>query len=227
MGTTQEKSPKTITIRGRLSFPVFTAKEAYERSQKGQYPAADIASASPDFQLLVEPSQLEKLRDHVLDTFFPYVLEQDAAGEKRDSLTKKEVADLTKQIKSKDFDGAFNTPFKIVHEKTAPLVPECVATIKVIGNKGQDFELKAIVNDESELAVPDPDRTKYPDILPVDDTVHSFYPGCQVIVTGNLYAYRNGKNPGFSLGASVPIFRGDDTRLGGGVTVDEDEIFAD
>lgn len=225
--STKEKSPKTITVRGRLSFPTFTAKEAYDKSQKGTYPAADIASASPDFQLLVEQSQLDKLRDHVINTFFPYCIEQEAKGEKRDVLSKKEVADLTKQIKAADFDGVFNTPFKPIHEKTAPLVPECVATFKVIGNKGQDFELKAVINDEDDLAVADPDRTKYPDILPINETKFSMYPGCHVIITCNLYAYHNGKLPGFSLGGSVPIFKMDGDRLGGGVTVDEDEIFAD
>jgi hypothetical protein len=221
------KDPKTVTTMGRLSFPTFTAKAAYERSLKGQYPAADIASAAPDFQLLLEPKQLDKVRDHVLAVFFPYCVEQGVKGEKRDVLTTTEVADLTKQIKDADFSGPYNVPFKPVHEKTALLAPECVATLKVIGNKGVDLDLKAVVNEEAELAVPDPAITQFPVIKKLSESVHDMYPGCYVAVTLNLYAYHNGKNPGFSAGASTAVFRADAERFGGGVAIDEDEIFLD
>jgi hypothetical protein len=221
------KDPKTVTTMGRLSFPTFTAKAAYERSLKGQYPAADIASAAPDFQLLLEPKQLDKVRDHVLAVFFPYCVEQGVKGEKRDVLTTTEVADLTKQIKDADFAGPYNVPFKPVHEKTALLAPECVATLKVIGNKGVDLDLKAVVNEEAELAVPDPAITQFPVIKKLSESVHDMYPGCYVAVTLNLYAYHNGKNPGFSAGASTAVFRADAERFGGGVAIDEDEIFLD
>ena len=53
------------------------------------------------------------------------------------------------------------------------------------------------------------------------------YPGAYVAVTLNLYAYHNGKLPGFSAGASVAVFKADGERFGGGTTVDEDEIFLD
>jgi hypothetical protein len=102
-----------------------------------------------------------------------------------------------------------------------------VAAIKIIGNKGTDMELKAIVNSEDELAVPDPDLLTFPVIKPIGVTVHSMYPGAYVAVTCNLYAYHNGKNPGFSAGAGVAVFKADGERFGGGVTIDEDEIFAD
>ena len=61
----------------------------------------------------------------------------------------------------------FNTPAKPVHEKTAELAPEAVATIKVIGPKGGDIEQKAIVHDEDELAVPDPDLIAFPVVRPI------------------------------------------------------------
>jgi hypothetical protein len=221
------KNPKTVTIYGRLSFPAFTAKEAYERSLKGNYPAADIGSASPDFQLLVEDKQLEKLRNHVITEFFPYCIEQDKNDEKRDKLNAKEVKSLTDQINEPDFDGNFNTPFKTVHEKSQALAPECVATIKEIGTKGVDMELKAIVNSEDELLVPDPDLIQFPVIKPIGQTVHSMYPGAYVAATLNLYAYHNGKLPGFSAGASVAVFKADGERFGGGATIDEDEMFLD
>lgn len=222
------KNPKTVTIYGRLSFPTFTAKEAYERSLKGSYPASDIASASPDFQLLVEQAQFDKFVKHVTDEFFPYCIEQGKKGEKRDVLDDKEVKKLLADISGDLTDQVYNTPVKPIHEKTAPLAPEAVAAIKVIGNKGTDMEQKAIVNSEDELAIPDPDLIwTGPIIRPIGQTVHSMYPGCYVAVTVNLYAYHNGKNPGFSAGAGVAVFKADGERFGGGVTIDEDEIFAD
>jgi len=196
---------------------------------KGKYPAADVASASPDFQLLVEQPQLDKLVAHVNEHFFPHCIKQEAAGEKRDSLDATEVKALTEQLEDSSAwaSGVYNMPVKPVHEKTAPLVPESVAAIKVIGNKGVDVELKAIVNTEDELLVPDPDQLIYPVIKPIGQTVHSMYPGAYVAATLNLYAYHNGKLPGFSAGASVAVFKADGDRIGGGVSVDEDEIFLD
>ncbi len=221
------KNPKVVTIYGRLSFPTFTAKEAYDRSQKGSYPAADIASAAPDFQLLLEQPQLDKLMNHITNEFFPYCIEQEKKGEKRDVLTDKEVAKLVADITGDLTDQTYNTPVKPIHEKTAPLAPECVAGIKVIGNKGVDMELKAIVQGEDELVVPDPDQLTFPIIKPIGQTVHSMYPGCYVAVTLNLYAYHNGKNPGFSAGGSTAVFKAEGDRFGGGTSVDEDEIFMD
>ncbi len=227
MADTKSKDPKKVTIYGRLSFPAFTAQQAFDKSQGGQYPAKSVAEAKPDFQLLVEQAQLDKIRDHVLNVFFPYCIEQEKKDEKRDKLSAAEVKELTAQINKPDFEGVYNTPFKAVHEKSAELAPECVATVKVLGNAGTDIELKAIVNDEDELAVNDGDIVSFPVILPIDRTVHSMYPGCYVAVTLNLYAYHNGKLPGFSAGGSVAVFKADADRFGGGVSVDEDEIFAD
>lgn len=154
-------------------------------------------------------------------------MQQEAQGEKRDVLNKKEADQLLDGIKNSLDSQTFNTPFKPIHEKTAPLAPEAVAAVKVIGTKGTDMELKAIVNSEDELAVPDPDLLNFPVIKPINQTVHSMYPGCYVAVTLNLYAYHNGKHPGFSAGANVAVFKADGERFGGGVTIDEDEIFAD
>lgn len=221
------KNPKTVTVYGRLSFPTFTAKEAYDRSQKGAYPASDIGSAAPDFQLLLEQGQFDKFMAHVENEFLPYCIAQGAAGEKRDVLDDAEVKKLLAGLKGDLADQTFNTPVKAIHEKTAPLAPEAVAAVKVIGGKGTDMELKAIVNDEDELAVPDPDQVQFPIIKPISATVHSMYPGCYVAATLNLYAYHNGKHPGFSAGAGVAVFKADGERFGGGSTVDEDEIFLD
>lgn len=224
---TKEKSPKQVTVYGRLSFPTFTAQAAFERSQSGSYPVKDVAEAKPDFQLLLEPGQLDKVRTHIVDVFLPYCQEQHKAGEKKDSLDPKEVKQLLEQVNDDEFDGNFNIPLKPVHEKSKDLAPETVATLKVIGNKGTDIEERAIVNDEDELAVNDGSIVSFPIILPIDKTVHQMYPGAYVAATINLYAYHNGKLPGFSAGGSVAIFKADGDRFGGGVTIDEDEIFAD
>ncbi len=219
--------PKVVTIYGRLSFPQFTAQEAYDKSQGSNFPAKSVSEAKPNFTLLLEPAQLAKLKSHIEDNFLPYCIEQSSKGEKRDVLSDKEVKALTDQLNEDDYDGAFNIPLKALSEKSQDLAPECVASVKVIGNAGVDLDLKAIVRDESELLVADADIISYPTIKPLGMTQHSMYPGCYVGVTLNLYAYHNGKNPGFSAGGSVAVFRADADRFGGGVGVDENEMFLD
>lgn len=221
------KDPKNVTFYGRLSYPTFTAQEAYDRSLKGSYPAKDVGSAAPDFLLLVNDTQFKKVLDHCVNVFLPYCQAQHEAGEKRDALEPKEVKQLIDSIQGDLADQVFNSPFKLVSDKTAELAPEAVAAIKIIGPKGGDFELKAIVNDESELAVPDPDLLSFPVLKPLSATTHEIYPGCVVAVTANLYAYKNGKLPGFSAGANVAVFRADADRFGGGAGIDTDEIFLD
>ena len=220
-------SKKSVTFYGRLSYPTWTAQEAYERSLKGAYPAKEVAVAKPDFMLLVTQAQFEKVRDFAVNTFLPYCADQFTHGEKADALDPADVKKLIESIQGDLADQVFNSPFKLVSDKTAALAPEAVAAVKVIGPTGGQFELKAIVNDESELAVPDPDLLQFPVIKPLSATVHQMYPGCVVAVTANLYAYKNGKLPGFSAGANVAVFRADADRFGGGVDIDTDEIFLD
>lgn len=224
-----EKNPKTVTIRGRLSYPTFTAEQAHALSQSGLYPTNSAAEATPTFNMLVEKDQLDKLMRHAQDVFLPYVIERSKAGEKKDALTAGEVKKLVTQLDDPTewAEPTFNTPFKPVPEKTVEYAPEAVASITVRGSKGQDMELMAIVTDESELAVPDPDILKYPVIKPINETKHNLYAGCYVVATLNLYAYKNGNNPGFSASSNTPIFKADGPRIGGGVDIDEDEIFLD
>ena len=229
-GATKEKNTKNVTIYGRLSWPVWTAQAAFDRSVGSKYPVASVDKAKPDFNLLVEQPQLDKLRSFVINTFLPYCIQQEADGSKKDSLAANEVAEIIKQIEAADFGGKsaiYNTPFKMVHEKTQPMAPEAVASIKLIGGEGADIVLKAIVADENELLVPDAEIFKFPVVKPIHETVHQMYPGAYVAATVNLYAYHNGKIPGFSAGASTAVFKADGDRLGGGVDVDLDEIFAD
>lgn len=217
---------KTITIRGRLSFPQWTAQEAFDKSQGSQYPAKSVDKAKPSFNLTLEQDQFDKLMAKIEGEFFPYCLAQEAAGEKKDVLSKAEVKALLDPIKKKDFGNQpYNTPFKEIGEKTQAYAPEAVAVVKVIGNEGKDFILKARVDDEANLKDPSEFLTKC--IKPIDETVFDMYPGCYVAVTVNIYAYHNGKPPGFSLGASTAVFIADGDRFGGGVAVDEDAIFDD
>jgi len=222
-------SPKTITIYGRLSFPTFTAQEAYDRSQKGTYPAKDVGSAAPDFLLLVNQTQWDRFKKHAVDEFLPYCVEQNKKGEKKDSLDANEVKTLIAGLEDLDTQ-VFNSPAKPVHEKSKDLAPEAVATIKCIGPKGGDIALKAIVSDDKELAVPDPDLLLSKDnkkVVPIGNTIFQMYPGAYVAATLNLYAYHNGKHPGFSAGVSTAVFKMDGERFGGSVDVDADEIFMD
>ena len=222
----QEKSPKRVTIYGRLSFPNFEHGPAVARNAKSKFPKpAD--EVQPDFNLLVEQAQLDKLVNHVTGEFLPYCLDQSNKGEKRDALSKKNLDRIVKLINGADWENQPPyLPIKPVGDKTAALAPEAVASIKVVGNKGTDIELKAIVNDESELVVPDPDILQFPVIKPIGQTVHQMYGGCYVVATLNLYAYETG-SVGFSAAASVAVFKADGDRFGGGVAVDEDEIFLD
>lgn len=222
------KNPKTVTIYGRLSFPNFQHQQAVARNAKSKFPKADASEVSPDFNLLVEQTQLDKLVTHVKQEFLPYCAEQEKKGEKRDNLTDAQIKKVLKVIDSGDYeDQPPYIPMKAVGEKTAELAPEAVASIKVVGNKGVDIELKAIVNSEDELLVPDPDLLQFPAIKPIGQTVHQMYGGCYVAATLNLYAYISGALPGFSASSSVAVFKADGERFGGGVAVDEEEIFLD
>lgn len=214
----------TITLSGWLSFPSFTAAEAYALSQRGQFPNKDVASSAPHFQLLLSDVQAERLKEHLINVFLPHCVEQHKAGEKRNALEPAEVKNLIAAVEAGGSD-VYNTPYKTINDKTAALRPDAVACIKVVGTKGVDMDLRAIVNDPSELAVPDPDRLQFPVILPINQTAHQMYAGARVMATIGFYAYKNGKIPGFSASANIVVFKADDERFGGGGAIDEDAMF--
>lgn len=224
-----ETNPKNVTIYGRLSFPNFSHAQAVIRNKGSKFPKADPAEVQPDFNLLLEQPQLDKLVKHVTEVFLPYCEEQFNKNEKRDALEPKLVAKIQKMIADQAWDDQPPyIPIKPVGEKTAALAPEALVSLKIVGNKGQDINLKAIVTDESELAVPDPDQVKFPVVKPLHETVHQMYGGCYVAATLNLYAFDNGgASRGFSASAGTAVFKMDGERFGGGADVDEDEIFLD
>lgn len=223
-----DKSPTTITLFGRLSFPVFSYNEAVARNLKSDYPEKDPANVKPEFNLLLEQPQYDKFMDFVVRTFLPYCEAQHLAGEKRNALEPKDVKKLLAFLETEDWeDQPPYVPFKVLSDKTAAMAPEAVGVIKVVGNKGVDIEQRAVVSDEDELIKPDPSIIQFPVILPAAKTVHQLYPGCIVGATINLYSFISANKPGFSASAGVVVFKMDADRFGGGMAVDEDAIFAD
>ena len=222
-------SPKNVTIKGRLSFPNFTMPQALAQDLKSSWPAANKADVSPSYNLLLEPSQLEKLKKHILEVFLPYAEEQNRKGEKRDALTPKQVKQFVEKLEDEAWTE--QTPFlmiKAISEKNQPNAPECVASVVVRGNKGQDISVQATVYSEDQLAVPDPDILAYPVRKPIGETVFTPYPGAYFVTTLNLFAFQ-GVSAGISAGGSVALYMGnlEGERFGGGTAVDEDEIFMD
>ncbi len=220
--------PTSITIRGRLSYPVFSYAEAVARNAKSPTPNADPSKVTPEFHVLLNQRWHDKFVTFVLDTFLPYCVAQSKAGEKRNPLTQAEADRLVKLIESEDWDA--QPPYiaiKSVGEKTKELAPEAVSAIKVKGNRGVDIEERAVVQDEDELVRPNSGIIKFPAVRPIKETVHNIYPGCEVAVTLNVYSFLSGKLPGFSASSGVVVFRADDERFGGGMAIDEDAIMAD
>jgi hypothetical protein len=222
------KNPKNVTLYGRLSFPVFSYTAAVERNAKSNYPrpADEVA---PEFHMLLEQAQYDKFKDHVTNVFLPNCLKRSNDGEKKDALNDKEIKRVLAVFKDLENQPPY-IPAKPMSEKTAELAPECVVSLKVVGVRGQDIVQKAIVTAEDQLTVPDPDIIWTPDyrtIKPINETVHQLFPGCYVAATLNLYAYISGSAPGFSASAGTIVFRNDGDRFGGGVAIDEDDIFDD
>lgn len=215
-----------VTAGGRLSFPQLTAQVAYQQSQTGSYPAADVASASPNFMLLLNDKQTQKVKDVLLNVYIPFCVEQHKRGEKRSALSAAQAKLIIEGIEDPE-NSTVNTPFKKVSEKTLELAPDTVSAIKCIGNKGVDLDQLAIVYKESELLIPDPDILTWPALVDIERTKHQLYAGCNAGATIGFYVYVAGKSPGLSAGVNTIVFRGDNAKFSGGVDVDLDEIFMD
>src|SRR6478609_1069461 len=113
MAATTEVNPKTVTIKGRLSFPHLTYEEAKAQNEKSNFKKADLAAVAPDFNLLIEQVQLDKLTTHLTDVFIPYVEAQAKAGEKRDVLTPRAIKKIKEMIAAGDWaDTPPNLPIK-------------------------------------------------------------------------------------------------------------------
>lgn len=222
------KSEANVTLYGRLSFPVLTHAEAVARNATSPFAKASPLDVTCEFHLLLEQSQYDKLVKHVKDVFLPWCLKRHSDGEKRNALDQTQINRIL-AVFPDDLEG--QPPYvalKPVNEKTLSMALETIAMLKVTGPRGGvDILQKAIVQDEGELLVPDPDILKYPIVKPISQTVHQLYPGCYAACTVNLFTFVSGKLPGFSASTGTLVFKSDAPRFGGGVEVDEDEIFED
>lgn len=215
-----------VTLSGRLSFPRWTAQEAFDRSQGSKYPAKSVEEAKPSFDLLINQTQLDKLIA-TLEQHIDFAVARGLAGEQKNMLSESDADDIRKGLASGTWKSKlYQLPIKEIHEKTAQLAPEAVVALSVKGQAGTNFEKRAIVRDEKEVTDVDYVFTK-PAILPIADTVHDLYAGCDVKVTVNFYSYMTQGTPGITCGAAIVVFSGDNDRFGGGVAIDEDEMFLD
>lgn len=230
MAQQNQSDPQVVTIRGRLSWPRFTYAEALEQNAKSSFPKKE-SDVRPNFNLLLDDVQAEKLITHLREVFLPWCVEQSKAGDKaKSALTEKQAKNILETLEAADWeeDNVVGLIYP-VHEQTAELAPEAVMSVRVNGFKGQDLPLKAVVRSESELKNPTDDII-IPErglILPVNDTVHELYPGSRVASTINLFAFVSNKTPGISASTGAAIFVGDAERFGGGGFIDEDEVFMD
>lgn len=213
---------KNVTVSGRLSFPVWTMARAIQLNAKSEWPVEDERVACT-FNMFLEQDQLDKLVDHIKDTFLPWVVSQDG---KKGGLPQKEVNKLLKTLDEGDWaETPYNLFIKGMREKDLEVAPEAVAFIKVKGTAGQNLVQKAVVYDENELTVP-LEIDAFPAIVPISQSVHELYAGALVATTLNLYCFMSGKNPGIAAGAPAVVFKDDAEQIGGS-KLDEDEIFLD
>lgn len=225
MATTPSIDPQVLTIQGRLSYPTFKYKDAVVRNAKSKF-VKDPADVFPEFNILLTRGQLDAVKAHITDVFIPWCISQ-GKNKDKSGLSDAEAKRILDLLASEDWDNQPPyIPIKSVPEKTQPLAPEAVAMFKINGQKGTDVDLKAVVKNADELAVPDPTRVKYPVILPLDETVHAMQSGFVVATTLNLYAYLSGKVPGITAQAKACVFKEKAAQFGGGVELDDDAIFA-
>ena len=223
-------NPKNVTIKGRLSFPRFSHREAVAANERSKFKKADPSEVAPEFNLLIEQDQLDKLKDHILNVFLPYVEQQAANKEKRDVLSPKLIQKIKDKIDAEDWDGSPFLPMKPVSEKNVEVAPESVASVKITGSKGGDITLKARVENEDQLVIPDPDILSWPTIVPLEKSIFQMYPGAYVAATLNLFAFESSSTiNGISAGANTAVYLGnlEGERFGGGVDPDEEDIFMD
>lgn len=227
-------NPESITLRGRASFPRLTHAEAVAFAAKSKFNANKPADQiEPTISLLIEPDQMDKLKDHILNVYLPFAEAQHKAGEKRNgALDAKRVKKVRELVESMDWEEQPPfIPVKFINEKYADQTPECVARVEVKGPKAADFALKARVENETQLRVPDPDLLSFPVLKPLNETNFEIYPGAYVAVTIRIYNYFSSNTIyGLGFGANAVVYMGnlDGERLGGGgAAVDEDDIFED
>lgn len=223
---------KKFNARGAITYSDFTMDQALKSNERSTFKKADTADVAPSIQLLLDDVQLEKLTKHIIDVYLPEAVRRHNAGEKRDAfdakLAKKIETALTEGVAENWENTPPYLPVKKVYVKTLDVAPWAVATLKITGTKGRDFEQLARVNNEDELKVPDPKLLSFPVLQPIDKTVHDLYPGSWAYATLNLSGYFvSTGNYGISAYANTVVFLEDRDRLAGGGGLDEEDVFMD
>jgi hypothetical protein len=232
MGATPA-APSPISIRGRLSYPLFSYDEAVANNQSGMYPTADKSKIKASYNLLLEQQQLDKVVASIRQ-FLPHAVANmgtlKVKDRPRNGLTQAEADKIEAILDSGDWaDQPPYLPIKPLSEKSAELAPECVASLKIVATPGKDIVLKAKVTSDAELDVPDPDLI-IPEkgvILPIARTLHELYAGCQAMTQIHFYSYAAGPNPGINASSGACVFRMDDTPFSAGSAIDEDALLDD
>lgn len=235
MAPKQDNSAQIIQIKGRLSYPAFTHKEALALNDRSdpQYKKSDPAEVKPTYSLLLTQTEWEKLKKHLLDGFLPWCEEQ-GKNKDRSGLTPAQAKKLARIIEAEDWEVDKIIGFlRPISEKSAELAPECVVDLRVGGRKGRDVALKAVVRKDDQLKNPldeDDNPIVIPDrgmVVPIEDTKIEFYPGAYVGTQLNLYAYLSAGEPRIIATGETVIFLRDMDRFGGsGAPIDED-VFLD
>lgn len=225
--------PTVVSIKGRLSYPVWDHAAAVARNAKSKFPQADPQKVRAEFNLLLTAEMQKILVDHLINEFLPFTQKRQAAGEAKNALdataVKRVIEVLEKGVDTGEW-GSLQPPYisiKDVPAATKPLAPECVSAIKVVSPAGQSIARKAVVTAQDQL-LPAYEHNWIGDkgIFDINMTTHEMYAGAYVAATLNLYAFMSGKLPGLQLSASTAIFLANADRFGGGVDMDEDSIFA-
>lgn len=222
---------KKVNIRGAVTYSNLTMDRAKANNERSKYPKAE-ADIATDFQLLLDEAQLEKLVAHITDVYLPEAVKRGKAGESKDAFDQKQadaIAEVLAEGAKSNWDNVPPyVPVKPVYSKTLEVITWPVGTLRAGGPKGKDIEQLARVNSEDELKVPDPDLLSYPVLRPIGQTVHELYPGSWAYTTLNLGGYFQSKgNYGISAYANTLVFLEDRDRLGGGASLDTDDVFMD
>jgi hypothetical protein len=222
---------KKHNARGAITYSQFTMPQALAANENSKFKKANLDEVAPVVQMLLDAAQLEKLTKHIVEVFLPECVRRNGAGEKRDIFDAKVAAKIEQALingAAGEWDAPPHLPVKSVYAKTLTVAPWAVATLKVTGNKGRDFDLQARVNSEDELKVPDPDILSYPLLRPIGQTVHELYPGAWAYATLSLAAWTmSASNYGISAYANTIVFLEDRDRLAGTVGLDEEDVFMD
>ena len=230
-----QKNPKSITIKGRLSYPSFTMEQALALNAKSEHKKPD-EQVSPEFNLLIEADQMALIKDHLLNEYLPFAEQNwadnpDPKGNTRDAFPPKLAKRIRDVIENEDWETRPPYIFtKLISEKNLATAGAAVMTANLKGSKGRNTVLKASVYSDEELAIPGSIQ-KFPAMVDINESVFEMYPGAYVAATVNLFGYvASSVSFGISAGANVAVYMGnlEGERIGGGGDdVDEDEIFMD